>query len=355
MVTAIVASASPRVHLYVTAHLEEADDARDDLELFLGRPCELFPAWEALPGEGASSGEIEAESVFFPPCPYGFAEQHPEEGLRPPTWTRASELGLEGGYLRGSRVPRPDPITGFVPTTRAVEVRAGEPALNSPWRHPLGTDASGRDLLGRLIHGARASLAVGLLSTALLFGLGVLVGALAGSSGGVLDLVLSRAIEVVVSFPILFLVLLAVAFVGPSVWNVIAVIGLVGWTGVARLARVEFQRQRELEYVLAARALGFSWPRVAFLHVLPNALGPLLVAATFAVASAILIESALSFLGYGVRVPIPSWGALASESRDVAHWWLQVFPGLALFVTVLAVHWIGDALRDALDARGGRP
>ena len=132
------------------------------------------------------------------------------------------------------------------------------------------------------------------------------------------------------------------------------VLGCVGWTGVARLARAEFQRQRELDYVAAARTLGFAWPRIVFRHVLPNALAPLLVAATFAVASAILVEAGLSFLGYGVRVPIASWGGLSSESRELAHWWLQLFPGLFLFVTVLCVQLVGDALRDALDPRSGR-
>jgi peptide/nickel transport system permease protein len=158
-------------------------------------------------------------------------------------------------------------------------------------------------------------------------------------------------IEVIVAFPLLFLVLVAVAFVGPSIWNVVLVLGCVGWTSVARLARSEFLRQRELEYVLAARAMGFSTARIALFHMLPNTLAPLLVAGTFSVGSAILIESALSFLGYGVRVPVPSWGALTSESRDLAHWWLQVFPGFVLFLCVLCVQVVGDALRDALDPR----
>ena len=286
--------------------------------------------------------------------PYGFAEQHPEESLRPPTWLAASELDAQGAYVSGPRVPRPDPVTGFVPSTRPVEVRAGEPALNSPWRHLLGTDATGRDLLARVIHGSRVSLAVGCLAAALLMGIGVTLGALAGYFGGLLDVLLSRGIEVVVSFPLLFLVLVAVAFLGPSLWNVILVLGCVGWTGVARLARSEFQRQRALDYVAAARALGYSTPRILVRHILPNTLAPLLVAATFAVAAAILVESALSFLGYGVEVPIPSWGALTSETRDLSSWWMPLFPGLILLATVLCVQLLGDALRDALDPRRAR-
>lgn len=319
-------------------------------------------AWSATVGKGRAfysasfkeqltRGEIEAESVLFAPISFGFAEQHPEESLRPPTWLAASEMDERGAYVRGARAPRPDPVTGFVPETRPVEVRAGEPALNSISRHLLGTDSTGRDLLARVLHGARASLAVGALATAILMSIGVVVGALAGYFGGRLDLVLSRLIEVVVSVPLFFLVLVAVAFLGPSMWNVILVLGCVGWTGVARLARSEFLRQRELEYVAAARALGFAWPRIVFRHVLPNTLAPLLVAATFSVAGAILIESGLSFLGYGVRVPIASWGALSSESRELSHWWLQLFPGLFLFATVLCVQLLGDALREALDPR----
>jgi peptide/nickel transport system permease protein len=336
--------------------------------LLLGTLTALAVAllWNALVGGGPAfptapykeqltRGELRARRVLFAPVPYGFAEQHAEESLRPPTWLAESELDERGAYVRGPRAPRPDPVTGFVPASRPVDVRAGEPALNAPWRHLLGTDATGRDLLARSIHGARVSLGVGCLATAILMVIGVAIGALAGYFGGRLDLLLSRLIEVVVSFPLLFLVLVLVAFVGPSVWNVILVLGCLGWTGVARLARAEFLRQRELDYVAAARSLGFSWPRIVVRHVLPNALPPLLVAATFSVAGAIVIEATLSFLGYGVRVPIPSWGALTGESRDPSSWWLQLFPGAFLFATVLCVQLLGDALRDALDPRLAGP
>lgn len=296
-------------------------------------------------------GEIELHAVTFAPVPYGFAEQHPEESLRPPTWLAASELDERGAYVRGPRAPRADPVTGFVPGTRAVEVRTGEPPLNAPARHWLGTDSTGRDLLARLIHGSRASLAVGVLATALLALIGFSLGALAGYRGGWVDLVVSRVIEVVVSFPLLFLVLVAVSFVGPSVWNVILAIGCAGWTGVARLARSEFLRARELAYVEAARSLGYSASRIVLVHVLPNVLPPLLVALSFSVAGAILVESALSFLGYGVRVPFASWGTLTSETRDLQSWWVPLFPGLALFATLLCVQLLGESLRRAVDPR----
>lgn len=296
-------------------------------------------------------GEIELVRAVFAPVPYGFAEQHPEESLRPPTWLASSELDERGAYVRGPRVPRADPISGFVPTTRPVEVRTGEPGLNAPGRHWLGTDTTGRDQLARLIHGARASLFVGGAAAVLLALIGVTLGALAGYCGGWLDALLSRLIEVVVSLPLLFLVLVVVAFVGPSIWNVVLAIGCVGWTGVARLARAEFQRARGLSYVEAARSLGYSPARIVLVHVLPNALPPLIVAATFAVAGAILVESTLSFLGYGVRVPFASWGTLTSETRDIASWWVPLFPGLALFVTLLCVQGLGEALRRALDPR----
>jgi peptide/nickel transport system permease protein len=201
---------------------------------------------------------------------------------------------------------------------------------------------------------------VGLVSAALLLALGVTVGALAGYHGGRVDLVLSRVIEVVQCFPTFFLIVTAVALIPERrlhpLFAVVIVIALVGWTGVARLVRAEFLRARELDYVAAARSLGFSSTRIAFGHVLPNVLGPVLVAAAFAVASGMLIESGVSFLGFGVRHPVPSWGALLSESRSLEHWWLQLFPGLLIFAAVLSTHVLGEALRERLDPRGpGEP
>jgi peptide/nickel transport system permease protein len=234
-------------------------------------------------------------------------------------------------------------------------VRYGEPARNSPWRHALGTDILGRDLLVRALHGGRISLAVGLVSTALLVLIGVVVGSLAGYFGGWVDVLLSRTIEVVQSIPAFFLILTAVALVPERelnpIFTIVIVIGLIRWTGVARLVRGEFLRLKEQEFVLAARALGLPHSRIIFRHVLPNALGPVLVAAAFAVASGILTESAISFLGFGVKHPIPSWGALLNESRAAEQWWLQVFPGALIFLTVLSYNLVGEGFRDALDPR----
>lgn len=275
------------------------------------------------------------ESVTFAPLPFGFAETNAREAWRPPGWCAAAQSGAwspaEGG------------------------ARPGEPAWDARTRHLLGTDGLGRDVCARLLWGARTSLAVGLGAALLLACLGTLIGALAGTLGGKVDLVLSRVLEIVLCFPAFFLVLACASVADRSVLPpallVALVIAGVGWTGVARLVRAECLRLRELDFVLAARAQGFSFARVLCVHVLPNALAPALVALSFAVGSAILTESALSFLGLGVEVPVPSWGALASETRNPAHWWLLVFPGLAVFATALAASVLGEALRDALDPR----
>ena len=236
-----------------------------------------------------------------------------------------------------------------------VDVRPGEPARNAAWRHPLGTDSAGRDVFVRLLWGGRISLSVGLLSALLLVVIGTLFGALAGWCGGWVDLVVSRLIEVLQSFPTFVLVLAASALVPAGRVHPVAAITLliafVGWTGVARLVRAEFLRLRGREFVLAAWALGRHPVAIVVRHVLPAAAGPVLVAGAFAVAWGILLESAVSFLGFGVRVPVPSWGAVLSESRVPEHWWIQVFPGLLIFLTVLCCQRLGEALRTRFDPR----
>lgn len=217
--------------------------------------------------------------------------------------------------------------------------------------HRLGTDDLGRDVLARIIHGARISLSVGLAATAIALIVGSILGALAGYYGGATDWVVSRLIEVVLCFPFLLLVLAIVALFRPSFLTIMIALGLTSWTTEARFIRAEFLRIREMEFAEAARASGARDWRIIFRHLLPNALAPVLVSASFGVASAILIESALSFLGMGVPPPTASWGNIlysAERSIDYA-WWLAVFPGIAIFITVAAFNIIGDRVRDALD------
>lgn len=308
------------------------------------------------PFKGAlTSGEIVAERAVFPPLRYGFSETNSGEYFRPPTWKPYAEINEQGYYAHGARAPEPDTITGVLPDPAPVEVRYAEPERNAWNRHLIGTDRLGRDLLVRALYGARISLSVGLISAIIVVLIGTAVGALAGYFGGWVDLALSRLIELLISFPTFFLILMVAAFTNPAVvppiLTIIAVIGLVSWTGVARLARGEFLKLREQEFVIAARALGLSPLRTIFRHILPNAMGPILVSGAFAVASGILIESALSFLGFGVNEPVPSWGALVNDSRNPEHWWVILFPGLLIFITVSCYNLVGEAIRDAVDPR----
>ena len=221
--------------------------------------------------------------------------------------------------------------------------------------HRLGTDDLGRDVLARMIHGARISLIVGLIATAIALVVGSCFGAIAGYYGGAADWLVSRLIEVVLCFPFLFLLLGIVALFKPSLLTIVIALGLTSWTSEARYVRGEFLRIRELEFAVAARASGARDARIIFRHLLPNALAPVLVSASFGVAYAILVESALSFLGFGVPLPTASWGSIlaaAQEHIDYA-WWLALFPGVAIFTTVAAFNVIGDRFREALDPRNG--
>lgn len=220
-------------------------------------------------------------------------------------------------------------------------------------QHHFGTDELGRDVLARMIHGARVSLTVGLLATMMALVVGCFFGAIAGYYGGVADWLISRLIEVVLCFPLLFLALAIVAFFGPSIWTIMIALGLTTWTSEARYIRGEFLRIREMEFAYAARASGARDSRIIFRHLLPNALAPVLVSASFGVAYAILTESALSFLGLGVPLPTATWGGILAEAKLFVEyaWWLIVFPGVAIFLTVAAFNIIGDRFRDALDPR----
>ncbi len=219
--------------------------------------------------------------------------------------------------------------------------------------HWLGTDQIGRDVLSRMLYGARISMAVGFVSVGIAVGVGTLIGTVAAYYGGRVDEVLMRFVDLMLNFPRLFLLLTLIALLRPSIWVIMAVIGLTGWMGLARLVRGEILSLKEREFVLSARALGARDPRIMFHHILPNALVPVLVSATLGVAGAILAESGLSFLGLGVQPPTPSWGNILIEGKaniEIA-WWLSVFPGMAILVTVLAYNLLGEGLRDALDPR----
>lgn len=220
--------------------------------------------------------------------------------------------------------------------------------------HRLGTDDLGRDVLARLFYGARVSLTVGLTATAIALIVGSILGAVAGYYGGVADWLISRLIEIVLCFPFLFIVLGIVALFRPSLWTVMIALGVTSWTTEARFMRGEFLRIRDIEFAQAARASGARDSRIIFRHLLPNALAPVLVSASFGVASAILIESALSFLGLGVPLPTPSWGNIlySAEQHLEYAWWLALFPGIAIFLTVAAFNIIGDRARESLDPRG---
>ncbi|MDP6386690.1 MAG: ABC transporter permease [Planctomycetota bacterium] len=312
----------------------------------------LTPAGQPMQAE-------QADTVVWAPVAFGSAETRSdaEVNFRPPTWRANAEIDADGRYVRGARAEAAGETdaTGYEVPAVPVQLKPGEPGVNHPLRRIAGTDELGRDLFTRILWGGRVSLMVGILSAVLLTVLGVVIGSIAGYFGGRVDVFIMRAIEIIQSLPAFFLILMAMAFTDPKVvppiFAIIFVIALIRWTGTARLVRGEFMRLREQEFVLAARSLGFSDARTIFRHVLPNAMSPVLVSAAFSVAAGILTESAISFLGFGTRPPEASWGALVNESRNPQFWWIQVFPGVLIFITVTCYNLVGDAVRDALDPK----
>jgi peptide/nickel transport system permease protein len=234
-----------------------------------------------------------------------------------------------------------------------LEVNLPQALLPPSSAHWLGTDQLGRDVLSRLIHGARISLVIGFIAVGVAVVVGTLAGALAGFYGGWVDTALMRFVDTMLAFPSIFLLLSIIAIVEPSIYTIMAVIGFTGWMGVARLVRAEFLSLKEREFVLAARVLGASSLRIITRHLLPNALAPILVAATLGVGGAILTESVLSYLGLGVQPPTPSWGNILNEGRVALGlaWWLTLAPGVCIVVTVLSFYLVGEGLRDAVARR----
>jgi peptide/nickel transport system permease protein len=232
-----------------------------------------------------------------------------------------------------------------------INVRA---ILQPPsWNHPLGTDALGRDVLSRVLWGGRVSLWVGFVAVGISTAIGLALGLVAGYFGRLTDEIVMRGVDVMLCFPSFFLILAVIAFLEPSLTNIMVVIGLTSWMGVARLVRAETLTLKSRDFVLAARVAGAGPGRILLRHILPNALAPVLVSASLGVAGAILVESSLSFLGLGVQPPDPSWGNMLMEGKDVLGIapWLSVFPGLAILLTVLGYNLLGESLRDLLDPR----
>ncbi|MDO8733581.1 MAG: ABC transporter permease [Elusimicrobiota bacterium] len=226
--------------------------------------------------------------------------------------------------------------------------------LQSPSKnHFLGTDEMGRDVFSRMIYGTRISISIGIIAVGISVIVGTFLGLMSGYFGGKIDTVIMRFVDIMLCFPTFFLILMVIAFLEPNIYNVMIVIGLTSWTGLARLVRGETLSVKERDFIIAAKGLGLKKRRIIFVHILPNVIAPVIVASILGVGAAILTESGLSFLGLGVQPPTPSWGNILTSGKDYIHiaWWLSLFPGLAILITVLSWNLLGEGLRDVFDPR----
>lgn len=232
---------------------------------------------------------------------------------------------------------------------------SGEFAAKPSDAHLLGTDQVGRDLLSRLIYASRVSLSVGVGAVAIYVVIGTVLGAMAGYFGKWVDMVIMRITDVFMSFPYLMVILVLVSIMGPSLFNIVVVLGLLGWPAIARIVRGSVLSIKEMDYIKAGIALGYSTPKIVFQHILPNCLAPILVNATFGIAQAIIMEASLSFLGMGVQPPTASWGNMLTEAQSLtvlsSQPWLWIPPGLMILLAVLSINFMGDGLRDAMDPK----
>ncbi len=240
-------------------------------------------------------------------------------------------------------------ISPYTPSEQNVFERLQAPSLT----HVFGTDDLGRDVFTRMIFGARISLAVGFISVFIILVIGTFLGIVSGYYGGKIDYIIMRFTDIVLCFPTFFLIILVIAFIEPNIYNVMIVIGVTSWPGLARLVRAEVLSLKEREFILVSKMMAISNIKIFFVHILPNIISPLMVYSSLAIGGAILTESALSFLGLGVQPPMPSWGQILTSGKDYIYmaWWLSLFPGIAILVTVLAFNLVGEAIRDIFDPK----
>ncbi|HEX5607408.1 MAG TPA: ABC transporter permease [Candidatus Binatia bacterium] len=257
----------------------------------------------------------------------------------------AELLNVDFKRLDGRKIFPPNPY-------RPGNINLLEPLESPSTKHWFGTDKLGRDVASGMIHGSRVSLSIGFVAVGIAVIIGVMLGAIAGYFGSWVDLVISRLFEIMLSIPTFFLLITVAALLPPSIFLTMAIIGMTGWVGIARFTRNEFLRIRNLDYVTSAVALGVTDRKVMFKHILPNALAPVIVSVVLGIAGAILVESSLSFLGIGVPAELVTWGSILHEASTTTFaWWLAVFPGFAIFITVLAYYLVGEGLREVLDPR----